>query len=352
MSLILDAFALQELLGTGFGLVRAGATAAILHALALAAAFLAFWEWLPQSYGKSRATFIALLTGFCIPLPLVGQVAITIFRRVLDQKVKQDPERHFIIGNRDTVTRHESFEELVNNTKSVIDILHGHDPKTRRNAVLVLRNLDVRRAIPVLQKATQDSDEQVRLLAQTQFNKIMTGLELDIKTIEAELQSGPCTSTRLIRLAELYHELVYLGLSSEESMRLYLERSVEFLDKALKLTPEDLNISVSLLRCHVKLGNIAPARERLAFLRLRNYRRELLSPWESDLFYQEHDWSALVESLGALRPRSGRTLIFDAQIKFWMGDPSRAKSLLEASSADSAQTTGSPDVKTALHPAT
>ena len=331
VSLILDAFALQELLGTGFARTHASAAAVLLHAAALAFAGFAFWRWLPASYGKSRPTFVALLTGFCVPVPLLGQAAIATFRRVLDQKVQEDPEQHYIIANREALTMHESFEEVVNNPKSIPEILHGRDPKTRRNAVLALRCVEVRRAIPVLQKAIQDSDEQVRLLAQAQFNKIIAALEVGIKEIEAELHSGPRSCTTLIRLSELYHELVYLGLSSDESMRLYLGRSADLLEEALKLTPEDLNISVSLLRCYVKLGNTAPAHDRLTFLRSKNYRRELMGPWESDLFYQDRDWPALVESLRALRPSQGRMTILDDQIKLWVGDNPRARTRRKAS---------------------
>lgn len=334
-SLVLDAFALQELLGMGFWPSHQALATACLHGAALLTAGIAFWQWLPQSYGKSRSTFVALLTGFCIPVPLLGQISIATFRRVLDQKVIEDPERHYVIGTREALTMHESFEEVIHSPKSVPEILRGRDSQTRRNAILALRHVDVRRAIPVLQKAIQDSDEQVRLLAQTHFNKIMAGLEVGIKKIEGELQTGQRSSVQLVRLSELYHELVFLGLSSEESMRLYLERSVELLEEARTLTPDDLNISVSLLRCYVKLGNTKSARSRLEFLRKHNYRRELMSPWESDLFYQDHDWPALVESLKALRPQPGRMTILDAQIRLWVGDNPRARSRQKAGVAAS-----------------
>lgn len=335
VSLILDAFALQDLLGTGAERGRVGVLGMVLHALGITSAGIAFWHWLPVSYGKSRATFAALLSGFCIPVPLLGQIAIATFRRVLDQKVLEDPDRHYVIGNRETLTMHESFEEVVNNAKSVPEILRGRDAKTRRNAILALRNLDVRRAIPVLQKAIQDSDEQVRLLAQTQFNKIMAGLEVDIKKLEAELHSGPRVVTKLIRLSDIYHELVYLGLSSEETMRLYLERSVELLEEARVLTPEDLNISMSLLRCYVKLGRTTEARDRLNFLRSKNYRPELMGPWESDLLFQDRDWPALVESLRVLRPRPGRMTILDDQIKLWLGENPRPRARRQAAAVAS-----------------
>ena len=333
VSLVLDAFSLQALVGLGFGRQHSNAWAVGLHAGGLATAAVAFWFWLPPSYGRSRLTFAALLAGFCLPVPLLGQLSIAIFRRVLDQTVHEDPERHYVIGSRDVLTMHESMENVVHNPKSVPEILRGRDSQTRRHAILALRHVDVRRAIPVLQKAIQDSDEQVRLLAKSHFNRIMASLEVGIKKIEAELQSEPRTPERLIRLAELYHELVYLGLSSEESMKLYLERCVDLLEEAKRATPEDLNISVSLLRCYVKLGQTEGARIQLEYLRSKNYRRELLSPWESDLFYQDRDWPALVESLRALRPRPGRMTVLDPQIKLWVGDNPRARTRQKASSS-------------------
>ncbi len=302
-----------------------------LHALALIAAAIAFHRWLPASYGKARLTFAAMLSGFCLPLPLVGQIAIASFRRVLDQEVKENSDRHYVVGTREAVTMHESFENVVTNPQSIVEILQGHDAHSRRNAILALRKLDARCAIPVLQKAIQDSDEQVRLLAQTQFNKIMAGLEVGIKKIEAELQSGERSIDLLIRLSELYNELVYLGLSSDESMQLYLERSAELLEEARQIAPEDLNISMNLLRCQVKLGNIAAARERLGFLYSKKYNRDLLSPWESDLLYQDHDWPALVKSLEALTPHPGRIILLDPQINFWIEGKARGSARREAS---------------------
>ena len=255
------------------------------------------------------------------------------YKRLIDQEVVEDKSRNFVIGNRESLTMHESFEDVSQVGTSIPEILRGRESQTRRNAILALRYVDVRRAIPVLQKAIQDSDEQVRLLAQTHFNRIMAELEVGIKTIETELQSQPRTPTRLIKLSELYHELVFLGLSSEESKRIYLERCVELLEEARLLTPDDLNISVNLMRCNVKLGKTAKARAQLEFLRSQNYRRELLSPWESDLFFQDCDWSALVESLRALRPPPGRMTVLDDQIKLWVGQNPRARGKNRASAS-------------------
>ena len=45
--------------------------------------------------------------------------------------------------------------------------------------------VEPKKALPLLQKAIQDSDEQVRLLAQTLFNQIIAGLKTEVGFREA-----------------------------------------------------------------------------------------------------------------------------------------------------------------------
>ena len=202
--------------------------------------------------------------------------------------------------------------------RSVLDILSGTDNFVRRKAILALRQVEPKKALPVLQKAIQDSDEQVRLLAQTQFNKTLANLELAIKTMEAALTSGPRETDRLIQLAEQYHELVYLGLSSEETQTIYLNRAIELLEEALAALPKNQAVQLMLLKCSIKNNDLTRAQKYLGALQAQGYRKELLAVWEAEIYFQQRDWQALNNSLKQMRDMDLNNARIQGQIDFWL----------------------------------
>lgn len=202
---------------------------------------------------------------------------------------------------------------------SVLEVLNGRDNQVRRKAILALRSVDPRRAIPVLQKAIQDGDDQVRLLAQTQYNRILASIEVTVKTLEAEVQSGRAPLGHWIQLAEQYHELVFLGLSGDEAKFVYLGRAIELLEHVLRTEERHPQARLLLLKCLVRSGRLDEAARALEGLRRMGMRAEILLPWESDIYFQRRNWREFRRCLVAIRDLDGHDSRLRGPVDFWLG---------------------------------
>ena len=277
------------------------------------------WRGLfPVGYAKSGWTFTALVVGLAGTLPAVGFLLLAGLRVMLALRVAQRPDQRYILGTRRYLTEETAGEIAGESPRSIIEILHGASPKARRNAILALRDVEPKKALPLLQKAIQDSDEQVRLLAQTQFNRIIAGLELAIKQLEAELAHPPRPLSKLLHLAEQYHELVYLGLSSEETQKIHLDRAIELLREAAPHAPDNPAVPFLMMRCFLKNEDVAQARVCLKQLQSRGWGKELTVGWEAEIHFLERDWAALGRCLRQLQATPSTAPALRETVEFWL----------------------------------
>lgn len=292
----------------------------ILHGAGLLAGGIGIFRLAPESYRQNKITFLLFLFGIQAPLPVLGLLLLTGWIWMASIPTTKEKAKNYRMGT-------EWFSErewmpikhrpLVHEY-SILDILGGMNPEARRNAILALRNLDPRKAIPVLQKAVQDSDEQVRILAQTQFNRITGVLENRIKTLESTIASDPSRTDLLIQLAEQYHELVYLGLSTQETIGIHLKRALDLLERALKLDPDDVPLLIIKLRCHLKLRNLGEAKQTLEALKKHHSEPELTLPWEAELYFINRQWNELIDLLINVEFSHKVSPVIHQMVDFWL----------------------------------
>jgi hypothetical protein len=326
LALLLDVLAIQALVGRGYWPDYLVFEAAGFHGGGLIFTALALYGCYPKSYQKARWTFWALVLGFSAPLPLIGLFFLSLFRLLFFLRRTEHPEKKYFFGDRQILTETNfSGQAAASVSQSLFEILSRNDKDGRRKAIFALRAIDAKKSLPILQKAIQDSDEQVRLLAQTQLNRIIAGLEMTVKTMEAELAAAPGQTDKLVQLAEQYHELVYLGLSSEETQTLYLARAIELLRAALAIAPENLPAQFLLLKCYVKNQQRDRAKDCLLDLKQAGWPAEFLATWESEIHFQERDWTALQRSLRDMQETKMTDPRLQDQLEFWLGSaPARA----------------------------
>lgn len=273
----------------------------LFHFGAILFATVGFFSVVPSLHRAQRWTPIATAIGFTLAVPLLGTLALIALARILNESPAEDPAAKFVFGESQTLTE-VPFEPQSGATPlSVLQILSGGGGDLRRNAILSVRNVEPRRAIPVLRKAIQDSDEQVRLLAQTQFNRIVGSLELAIKKMGADLARGPRSTPLLLRLAEQYHELVHLGISSAETESIYLERASELLVELLDAKPTQTDARFLLLKCQVKRTLSNEAEQTARLLEEQNFPDHLLAPWRVEVHFQRKDWAAVAKLTSEMR---------------------------------------------------
>lgn len=288
----------------------------LLHAIGVLFAVVGYVFSVPAEHRKQRATAISTALGFSVA-PLLGALALFAFARILNRQPAEDPAAKYVFGDTQALTEIPFEPQGAGRSLSVLQILSGGGGVTRRNAILSLRSVEPRRAIPVLRKAIQDSDEQVRLLAQTQFNRIVGSLELAIKKMEAELARGPRSAPLVLRLAEQYHELVHLGISSSETESIYLERASELLAELLATRPTQVDARFLLLKCQVKRQLSDEAANTIAALLSQNFPEHLIGPWQAEVHFQRKDWPAVASAIETMRARSETDPRLKGIIELW-----------------------------------
>lgn len=288
------------------------------HFLALLAAVPALRLVFPEEYRRLKWTFAALVIGFALPLPVIGPLFLLGYRLLLTMEPARNVESKYVLGTTQylTLPRHEPAEH--EEPRSVAEILNGKDDVARRAAILALRVVEPKKSLPLLQKAIQDSDEQVRLLAQTQFNQIIAGLEGRVKTLEADLATPPRHLNKLLLLAEQYHELVYLGLATDETQTIYLGRAIELLEEAGQQAPDSTAVRFLLVKCALKSGRLDQARAGIQFLRKKGWQPEVLGPWEAEIAFLERDWELLATTLRKLEASSDAPGVLKGPLEFWL----------------------------------
>lgn len=288
------------------------------HFIGLVFAMPALRAMFPVEYRHLRWTFSALVLGFALPLPVIGPLFLIGYRLLLTMEPARNVESKYVLGTTQylTLPRHEPAEH--EEPRSVAEILNGKDDVARRAAILALRVVEPKKALPLLQKAIQDSDEQVRLLAQTQFNQIIAGLEGRVKTLEADLAKPPRHLNKLLLLAEQYHELVYLGLATDETQTIYLGRAIELLEEAGQQAPDSTAVRFLLVKCALKSGRLDQARAGIQFLRKKGWQPEVLGPWEAEIAFLERDWELLATTLRKLDASGDAPGVLKGPLEFWL----------------------------------
>jgi polysaccharide biosynthesis protein PelE len=317
LGLVADALALSGV----FGLVSLSKGEAIgLHMLGVLLGLWGFLGWFPEGYRKRWVTGSALILAFTLPLPFVGIAGLVVFRLLLETRPVDDLNSRYVLGERQFLTFQRPELAFRKSQQSILEVLSSRNNSLRRTAILALRAVEPKKSLPVLIKAIADSDEQVRLLAQTQFNKIIANLELTIKKMEAEIKEGEISAKSCIGLAEQYHELVYLGLSSEETEQLYLTRAIELLQKALELEPQHNGARFFLLKCLIKRGLGEQAERCLEELRQAGFQEEFLRVWRADIQFQRRDYASLRKTLEEMRQAKSTDPRLSGLIEFWLGN--------------------------------
>lgn len=290
------------------------ALAIVLHILAVIFALFGFLYLAQKVSGKAWLPALCFVLGFAAMVPFLGVLFVCGFALMQAFIPPPAPGEKWHIGESEYLTAVPDYAPPSASPQSVMEVLAGTDSAARRKAILRLRFVEARRAIPILQRAVQDSDEQVRILAQSQLSKMIGRLEVDIKFLEAQLQSRPAFSTRL-ELAERYHELVFLGISSQETAVIYLERCLTLIEAALQSRPDDPNALFLQLKCQVRLKNMTAAEAVITRLEALNYEPAVLLPWKVEVAYLRRDWPGVRELMKQTKDTSDRLVSVSS---FWL----------------------------------
>lgn len=317
--LALDGMAVRQMLMSGFN--TAGL---LLHVAATLVALPGMIGVLPAAMRSARLPSFSLCLGVAATAPVVGILAILYLGLQSRKSIRSnDEDLPYITGT--------ELEDMIQDSglagdsikKSVVDLLHGPDTVARRNAILALKEVEPRLSIPLLRKGVQDSDEQVRIYAQNNLARIITGQEQSIKRAEANLTRAPEDAAAMVRLADEYHELVYLGLvDDDEGCISYLDKAIALLDSALQMDPENQQALFLLMKCCIRRSNLPKAEICATKLKEVGMQNEILIPWVLEIQFAGRRWDELKSTFAAFRDARYSNPKIESLTEFWIGNPS------------------------------
>ncbi|MEX2381490.1 MAG: HEAT repeat domain-containing protein [Opitutales bacterium] len=122
-------------------------------------------------------------------VPCMGIVFAIGLALVFRARSFQKSERCYVFAE-ESVPDIFAFQSRTEVSTSILQILNSPDVSNRRKAVLALRAIEPRFALPFLRRAVQDSDEHVRIFAQGILTEIVEQFDKSIKVMEKEIAEG------------------------------------------------------------------------------------------------------------------------------------------------------------------
>lgn len=230
-----------------------GAAGVGVHVLAVLAAFFFTRRALRDRSAHGAAISAAL---FVLVLPAVGAAVLVLvawpsWTRELDAGLSPLVE----VALPDGSERDEPAPERAGRPRPIRELLRGADSAAERvRAVMALRHMDARRAVPLLRLAFSHESEDVRLLAFGILEQREKRLRTRIKQTEARLSAathGAALARGHRRLARDHWELVYAGFVSGDLEPVVLSHAERHAHQVLAMG-SDAKMAVLLARIHLR----------------------------------------------------------------------------------------------------
>lgn len=212
----------------------------LLHFLSTILFTVLCYHYLPIQYKSYESKFLTLLLLFVLNLflPFVGALgcALAIIYPLYVPKSKKNITWDICekIDLPDTPGEFSLYQYSSGSLHSIL--LHHSDVSQRQQVIQAALHLPAKAAIPILQIATSDISDDVRLLAFSALEKIETEINKNIINTEHRFSQKNNYEDALI-IAEQFWELCYLGIASNAANQLYLKKAQQYLLKAEKLRP-------------------------------------------------------------------------------------------------------------------
>jgi hypothetical protein len=195
-------------------------------------------------------------------------------------------------------------------------------PDQRVRAVMALRHMEARRAVPLLRQAFAHESEDVRLLAFGILEQREKRLRARIKLSETRLTSarGPADGVRHHRrLARDHWELVYGGFVSGDLEPLTLRRASEHAAQVLARAA-DPNMALLLARIHLRQKAPALAWAELERAERAGLPRASAAPLFAEAAFQMRRFGEIPTILRGVRRAQLRRPELEPVAAFWTSE--------------------------------
>lgn len=289
----------------------------VVHGAASVLTGLLAWTLLPVPLRQPKRLALSLFVLLALVFPLVGVLGLLVTARLAQWMPLTRPDTDllrttpqlevFAVSHIDDDVR----RDLPAGRVAQIARDQSQPQATRIRAVLALREMTPRMALPVLRRLLTDPDEEIRLLAygisNTWEQKLTDSLqaaqrEFEAARHDANPQSEPLARTAQ-RVAELQMEFIYQGLAQGDLGDFALDQALTHCRIARDALPHDTGLQMMLLRLALARGDVDTARDVLDQLAADGASPTLWRPYAAELQWVQRKYGQISPVLQPLNAR-------------------------------------------------
>jgi polysaccharide biosynthesis protein PelE len=320
-ALLLSAGLLAEIVALAIALEHAW-IALVVHLVGVAPFALGLLASLPRPYGAPSRIAAGVLGAIALFMPVLGMLGLVIVFPIAiarqkpyvelpwqEVQVPDLPYKPLFLGETPVRAAEGALAEVLR---------HATDPDKRVAAVMALRHMDDRLAMPLLRIALKDPVDDVRLLAYAMLDKKDQTIAKRIQERQAALVDAPERQKFFLRryLAQDFWEMAYLGLATGDVLGYVLEQSATHLLEALTIR-EDAGARFLLGRIRLRQGRADEAEAELLRAQAGGLPDPVVLPYLAEAAFIARQYGAVKERLGRLEARFVKRPPLDAVVAYW-----------------------------------
>jgi len=273
----------------------------------LACITLSWWmvRQLPQSYVKLPKSGFVLFFCLSFFIPVLGAAGLIFSMshalrkpNIHKDKTWEDKSIPDLPFQPIKTDRHPSFGQggLANL------ICSSPDPERRLQAVIALRQVDDKVAVPLLQQALKDPADDVRLLAYSMLDSKEVALNEKITKFLKELESASEQDSAVIHytLAQNYWALAYVGLATGNTLDYVLGKAAFHLQKVLTIGWPGSAVEFLLGKVYLRMGQLEQSLSYLQLSLKKGHLKAAIIPYMAEIAYEQRDFIAVRKLLNKL----------------------------------------------------
>ncbi len=288
----------------------------VVHGAAAVVTGVLIWTLLPPPLKRPRRLSLTLLTLLALVFPIVGVIGLLLaawlarwmpLRRPDTDLLRAAPELEvFAVSHIDDDVR----RDLPAGQVAQIARDQSQPREQRIRAVLALRDMSPRMALPVLRRLLADPDEEIRLLAYGISNTWEQKLTDALQAAQREFEIARHGDTRgeplaraAQRVAELQMEFIYQGLAQGDLRDFALDQALQHCRIATEALPHDTGLQMLLLRLALARRDTDTARAVLDQLATDGASPTLWRPYAAELEWVQRRYGRIADILQPLGAR-------------------------------------------------
>lgn len=198
-------------------------------------------------------------------------------------------------------------------------IQSARDTQRRVDAVIAARQINDKMAVPLLQEALKDPEDDVRLFAYAVLDAKTTSITDRIASLlpEAETVKGDAKARIYYALAQNYWELSFLGLATGNTLEFVLNEAEKFANQASDLGWAGSDIEFLIGRICLRQGKYLEAKKYFNSSLENGALESAILPFLAEIFYEMKELGEVRAMLDRLNKSCDGNSPIPAVVKSW-----------------------------------